>query len=49
MVELMGRGTQFLVAHAHSGKENSALALPRRTVFIFILTSKENQEKAAVN
>lgn len=49
MVELMEKDAQFVIAHAYDRKENSALAQPGRTVFIFTLTSKVNQEKATVN
>lgn len=49
MVELMEGGAQFVTAHAHGRKENSAWAQPGRSVFIFTLTSKVNQEKAAIS
>lgn len=49
MVELVGRGAQPVIAHVRGRKENSSLAQPGRTVFIFTPTSKVNQEKAAVN
>lgn len=49
MVELMGRGAQPAITHAHGRKENSFLAQPGRTVFIFTPTSKVNQEKATSN